>query len=175
MRKSALTASVPPLYRYDDVVNVTFRNIAMHNTGAGPRIKGRRQGNATIRDIAFQNFTLESVRTALQVDMNYETPGTTHNNSGVTATNVSFAAVSGSATTAGSFLCLQGRPCSLVSLEHIHLRAKGWDCKYFNVSVAHDVSPVLKHTSCEPVHWHPPLAKPTERQEQQRWDRDRSA
>ena len=80
---------------YDDVTNVTYRNCRcgrgrllttflagprrsrrshawccrLHELSAGPRIKGRRQGNATISDIHFENILLDGVRTGIQVDM----------------------------------------------------------------------------------------------------------
>ena len=41
----------------------------LHELSAGPRIKGRRQGNATISDIHFENILLDGVRTGIQVDM----------------------------------------------------------------------------------------------------------
>jgi polygalacturonase len=39
---------------YDDVSNITYRNVIMNRTHNGPMIKGRSQGNATIRDILFE-------------------------------------------------------------------------------------------------------------------------
>ena len=78
-------------HRYDDVWNVTYRRIALHNTRAGPRIKGRRQGNATVSGIVFENITLDGVGVGIDVDMNYETPGATNNNTGCTAANICFA------------------------------------------------------------------------------------
>lgn len=42
---------------YDDVRNVTYRNVVMDDCSAGPRIKGRRQGNATVSDITFENVS----------------------------------------------------------------------------------------------------------------------
>ena len=55
----------------------TDRDCHMHNSSGGhdlahnggPRIKGRRQGNATISDIHFENILLDGVRTGIQVDM----------------------------------------------------------------------------------------------------------
>lgn len=73
---------------YDDVVNVTYKNISLFNTAHGPRIKGRRQGNATVRDITFEDITLHDVGSGIQIDMTYETPGSTTSNIGVTAENV---------------------------------------------------------------------------------------
>ena len=46
---------------YDNVSNVTYRNCKLHQLSAGPRIKGRRQGNATISDIKFENIILDDV------------------------------------------------------------------------------------------------------------------
>ena len=152
---------------YDDVYNVTYRRISMHNSATGPRIKGRRQGNATVRDILFTNITLSGVGTGIAVDMDYETPGTTYNNSGVTAYNISYNSIEGqSSHQAGSFTCLRQRPCSLFDLHHVRIQGQGrsggdsrskstnsiWSCKYLSIASALDVRPMLKHSSCEPVH-----------------------
>lgn len=77
--------------RYEDVVNVTYQNVALYSTAAGPRLKGRRQGNATIRGVTFTNITLDNVHVGIEIDMDYETPGSTQNNSGVTAQDVRYA------------------------------------------------------------------------------------
>ena len=90
----------------DDVTNVTYRNCTLEDCGAGPRIKGRSQGNATIRDVRFENIKLHGrVQKAIQVNMDYETPGSKTNNTGVTAQNASYVNISGSSKTAASILC----------------------------------------------------------------------
>lgn len=55
---------------YDDVRNVTYRNCRLHGLSAGPRIKGRMQGNATVSDIHFVNIVLDGVKEAIQVIKN---------------------------------------------------------------------------------------------------------
>ena len=76
---------------YDDVVNVTYRDVILTDCHAGPRIKGRSQGNATVRDILFKNIEVRgSVETVVQIDMLYETPGSTHPSAGVLARNCTF-------------------------------------------------------------------------------------
>lgn len=40
---------------YDDVINVTFSNVELVRTRAGPRIKGRMQGNGTVSGVHFKN------------------------------------------------------------------------------------------------------------------------
>ena len=44
--------------RYDDVVNVTYRRVLMNRTHNGPMVKGRSQGNATVRDVLFEDVRL---------------------------------------------------------------------------------------------------------------------
>jgi polygalacturonase len=67
---------------YDDVVNVTYRDVILTDCHAGPRIKGRSQGNATVRDI---------IETVVQIDMLYETrAGSTNPSAGVLARNCTF-------------------------------------------------------------------------------------
>ena len=103
--------------------NITFRDCHMHNSSGGhdlahnggPRIKGRRQGNATISgdhhhsqttglarpefptpwrcsDIHFEDIVLDGVGVGISVDMTYETPGSTHENIGCTAKGVTYVA-----------------------------------------------------------------------------------
>ena len=83
---------------FDDVSNVTYRRCHLSKTKAGPRIKGRSQGNATVRNITFEDITLEGVGVGLEVDMNYETPGSTAKSIGCTAVGVAFRNISGSVT-----------------------------------------------------------------------------
>jgi hypothetical protein len=80
---------------YDDVVNVTYRRVTMNNTNNGPMIKGRSQGNATVRDILFEDVTLMGVHLAVTVDCVYETAGSVVPNIGVQVLNVTFRNVSG--------------------------------------------------------------------------------
>lgn len=107
---------------YDDVVNVTYRNCTLVDCANGPRIKGRRQGNATVSDILFDNILIESAGNGIQVDMDYETPGSHPTNSGVTARNVTFMNVRGTAkSTPGQLACLDTRPCDGVTLDAVDL------------------------------------------------------
>lgn len=133
---------------YDDVVNVTYRDIAMGGgSKAGPRIKGRSQGNATIRDIVFDRITLDGVTgpAGIQVDMTYETPGSTTKNTGCVARNITFRGVTGTVAAtasgarrngsvllsthhAGSLVCLPKRPCNVgLRVEHVHLASGSAD------------------------------------------------
>jgi hypothetical protein len=80
---------------YDDVTNVTYRRVLMNRTHNGPMIKGRSQGNATVRDILFEDVKLVEVYLGLTIDCDYETHGTVVPNIGVLATNVTFRNVSG--------------------------------------------------------------------------------
>lgn len=51
--------------------NVTYRRVVMNATHNGPMIKGRSQGNATVRNILFEDVQLIRVRLALTVDCVY--------------------------------------------------------------------------------------------------------
>jgi polygalacturonase len=111
---------------YDDVTNVTYRDCVLHKLHAGPRIKGREQGNATISDIHFENIRLDNVEQAIQIQMTYETPGSKAKNIGCTATGVTYKNITGTATshgmhTAGSLSCLPTRPCEQIVMEDIHI------------------------------------------------------
>ena len=139
--------------------NVTYRRVVMHNTQFGPRVKGRRQGNATIRNIRFEDISLAGTQTGIQVEMTYETPGSTTSNTGCTVENVSWANVSGSVeSSAGSIVCLKGRPCSGLGLSDVRfVNGSGakhswgtWTCEEAGGIQATGVVPV-PGTSCTGV------------------------
>jgi hypothetical protein len=150
---------------YDDVTNVTYRNIEMLNTSAGCRIKGRSQGNATISDVKFENIKLNAVNTGIEIDMTYETPGTTTHNIGVTARDITFTNVSGTTTRIDAAIgCLKGRPCEELRASGVHLSCsskKGdrWSCSYASITKAEDVSP-KPGTSCSSSEPSPPPPPP---------------
>jgi hypothetical protein len=153
---------------YDNVVNVTYRRVVMNNTHNGPMIKGRSQGNATVRDILFEDIRVYDVYLGLTIDCVYETSGSVAENIGVRAVNITFRNVSGSVTArrptrggleaglggdpsmivdaAGSFTCLPARKCS-VSLDDVHFWHSAenvtplvWACNSSEI-VASDVTP----------------------------------
>merc|ERR1711871_1789341 len=110
----------------------------MGNCKAGARIKGRSQGNATVRDVRWENITLNGVGTGIQVDMDYETPGAVSPNKGVAVIGAEFAGVRGTVTAyAAQLKCLEARPCSALHAQNVSLvAARGtkpkveWDCAY---------------------------------------------
>jgi polygalacturonase len=112
---------------YDDVTNVTYRDCVLHKLHAGPRIKGRKQGNATISDIHFENILLDNVEQAIQIQMTYDTtPPSKVKNIGCTATGVTYKNITGTATShgmhaAGSLSCLSTRPCEQLVMEDINI------------------------------------------------------
>eukprot|EP00039_Didymoeca_costata_P005028 m.77794 g.77794 ORF g.77794 m.77794 type:complete len:427 (+) comp12642_c0_seq1:133-1413(+) len=137
---------------YDDVDNVTYRDAVLHNTGAGPRIKGRSQGNATVSNIVFENIVLDSVDTAMEINMLYETPGSVDKNIGVVAVNISYINVTGSCNTPASLQCLSTRPClKSISMDDVHLKCKesSWKCSDVNLTSIKDVNP-SPGSSCHP-------------------------
>lgn len=135
---------------YDDVTNITYRRVVMNRTHNGPMIKGRSQGNATVRDILFEDVTLHEVYLAITIDCDYETAGTVLPNIGVLARDVTFRNISGTVSpprpraesqlgdarsdpsflvdAAGTFFCRENRPCSFymegVSISHASVANK---------------------------------------------------
>jgi len=148
---------------YDDVTNVTYRDIALTDAGAGPRIKGRRQGNATISNITFSNITLSNVKTALQIDMLYETPGSTAQNVGVGVRGVVWEGVRGSAQAVASLQCVEGRPCSALEAIDVDIatpaKGRAWACSHATLAEADDVKPA-PGTGCTPPPPTPPPPAP---------------
>ncbi len=109
-----------------DVTNVTFLDIVMYRTLNGPRVKGRQVGSANITNIRFIDVVLKEVQLGIAVDMFYgdsSPPNATH----VSATQLLFRNVTGSAELAGSFECWQNRPCSDIQLDGVAIEAsKSW-------------------------------------------------
>eukprot|EP01048_Picozoa_sp_COSAG05_P000257 COSAG05_NODE_7_length_42457_cov_58.929152_14_plen_432_part_00 len=133
---------------YDDVTNVTYRQVHLHDCRCGPRIKGREQGNATISDIHFEDIVMDNTATAgICVDMTYETPGSTHKNLGCTAQGVAYTNVTGSVgQSIGSLECLPTRPCS-VTMNDIEITSKfkhaTWKCKSVHAVPEGSIEPPL--------------------------------
>lgn len=134
---------------YDDVTNVTYRDVDLHGTGVGPRIKGRRQGNATISDINFQNIRLDDVQEGIGIEMTYETPGSTTKNIGCVAHNVSYINVTGTASSPGQLECLSTRPCTQVQMSNVdvkpakHPHGSEWKCSDLKVQRMGNITPNL--------------------------------
>ena len=55
----------------------------MNATHNGPMIKGRSQGNATVKNVTFEDIELHDVYLALTIDCVYETQGSVVKNKGV--------------------------------------------------------------------------------------------
>eukprot|EP00937_MAST-01D_sp_MAST-1D-sp2_P006223 g6223.t1 len=123
---------------YDDVVNVTYRNVSLRNCKAGARIKGRSQGNATVRDVRWEGISMEGSGTGVEVDMTYETPGSVSNNTGVTVIGAQFDGVRGTvAEQAAKLVCLEARPCAALHAQNVSLTAAAgskakieWSCQH---------------------------------------------
>ena len=143
---------------YDDITNVTYKDAVMVNCGNGARIKGRRQGNATISGITWHNISLgHGIKNGLVIQMDYETPGSTHNNSGCIAKDILFEGVRSPTGVklgnAGQLECLPTRKCTDVRLVDVDLQAAtGCTLKDVSGSSAADVvpascqtKPALKH------------------------------
>jgi len=153
---------------YDDITNVTYRRVVMNNTHNGPMIKGRSQGNATVSNVLFEDVTLIGVYLGLTVDCVYETEGSVQRNIGVQARNITFRNIHGTVTggagggggsrgdpsmivdSAGSFICLPARPCSVkligIAISQLNpvlnTSAPEWLCNHTQIE-ASSVNPPL--------------------------------
>ena len=113
----------------------------------------RSQGNATVSDIHFENIAMDGVGVGINVDMTYETPGSTVKNIGCVATGVTFTNISGTAKSPGSLECLKTRPCEQFAMDNVDVKYDGgdhkpWKCGNVAVSKAGPVEPALP-SSCE--------------------------
>jgi len=160
---------------YDDVLLDQYRRVVMNRTYNGPMIKGRSQGNATVKDIVFEDITLIDVFLALTIDCDYETQGSVNPNIGVKVENIVFRNISGTVIpkghrsiqgdptfltdAAGTFFGRPKRGCTF-TLEDINIRhgtasnatqPPVWSCNSTDVT-ATSVSPPLS-SSCLSHEW----------------------
>ncbi|KAK8913707.1 Exopolygalacturonase [Platanthera zijinensis] len=127
--------SIGSLGRYpneQDVVGLTVKNCTFNGTLNGVRIKTWQNGPKylEVRDLVFENITMNDVDTPIAIDQKYCPSRTCPSNlkpSRVKISNVQFNNITGTSAgkTAISIVCSDSFPCDDVQLDNIDLRYNG--------------------------------------------------
>eukprot|EP01083_Nonionella_stella_P025004 68857_1 len=127
--------------------NVTFKNILVHQTMWGIRLRTYSFFNGSVTNFKFVNITMNMVENAIDINQfnqsNYALSWTSFN-------NISFAGISGTYTKwAGHLDCSEFDPCSGLNFQNIYLTGVGKNVQGFSCSRnvygnAVNVTPPLK-------------------------------
>ncbi|XP_068303891.1 polygalacturonase At1g48100 [Pyrus communis] len=107
------------------VSNVTVRDVQMHNTLTGVRIKTWQGGSGSVRNIMFSNIQLTEVETPIVIDQFYCDKSNCQNqSSAVAVSGVNYVNIQGTYTSEPvRFACSDSSPCTGVSLDTIELKS----------------------------------------------------
>ena len=130
------TADDPGAY----IRNVTFRNMTFSHTKFAANIKSLGSYRGSVSDVVFENFVLDSVDKAINVNLYGQsataarrtTPGVHASKlAAIMVANVTFRNFRGTAKTAGTFECDANAPCTGIVMDHVHLTGTdaGYVCK----------------------------------------------
>ncbi|CAL8141889.1 unnamed protein product [Prunus armeniaca] len=107
------------------VSNVTVRDVKMHNTLTGVRIKTWQGGSGSVQNIMFSNIQVSEVATPIMIDQFYCDKSKCQNEtSAVAVSGVNYVNIQGTYTTKPvHFACSDSLPCTGVSLDTIQLKS----------------------------------------------------
>ncbi|TQD98082.1 hypothetical protein C1H46_016347 [Malus baccata] len=107
------------------VSNVTVRDVKMHSTLTGVRIKTWQGGSGSVQNIMFSNIQLTEVETPIMIDQFYCDKSKCQNQSSAVAiSGVNYVNIQGTYTSnAVHFACSDSSPCTGVSLDTIELKS----------------------------------------------------
>ena len=133
-----------------DFANITFRNCTAIGTAFGCHVKFKDEQTGRVDGVRFENIRIVNPqRYAIGINQNGQSleAGSAGVRSAVHIGNVSYVNVTGTAATAGRFVCNGGDlACKGIVMEHVHIEAKS-GCSWTNVfGSGTDVSPA----SCMP-------------------------
>ena len=115
-----------------NVTNVIFRNLTMHNTENGPRIKSCRGRGGMVKNITYENISINDVSEGIQITQYYDNIQT-----GIPPifkdfyiSNLTGTVKSGGK--AGEFDCLPESPCHDFILMNIDIKnyKESFECEY---------------------------------------------
>nr|ABD62081.1 putative style polygalacturonase [Turnera subulata] len=111
------------------VSNVTVRDVSMHNTLTGVRIKTWQGGSGSVQGITFSNVQVSGVGTPIMIDQFYCDGSICKNDSSAVAlTGINYLGIKGTYTEKPiHFACSDSMPCVGVSLSTIELTASEED------------------------------------------------
>jgi polygalacturonase len=106
------------------VANVTVRDINMHNTMSGVRIKTWQGGSGLVENVRFSNIRVSEVQTPIIIDQFYCDHASCHNQTqAVSISGVHYENIRGTFTVKPvHFACSDNAPCSDISLTNVQLQ-----------------------------------------------------
>ncbi|KAJ4771315.1 Pectin lyase-like superfamily protein [Rhynchospora pubera] len=106
------------------VANVTVRDINMHNTMSGVRIKTWQGGSGLVENVRFSNIRVSEVQTPIVIDQFYCDHASCKNQTqGVLISGVHYENIRGTFTVKPvHFACSDNTPCSDISLTNVQLQ-----------------------------------------------------
>ncbi|CAL9121246.1 Glycosyl hydrolases family 28 [Musa troglodytarum] len=105
------------------VSNITVRDVNMHNTMTGVRIKTWQGGSGSVQNIIFSNIAVSEVQTPIVIDQFYcDRSSCKNHTSAVTLSGIAYENIRGTYTVKPvHFACSDASPCSDISLTKIQL------------------------------------------------------
>ncbi|EOA23090.1 hypothetical protein CARUB_v10003877mg [Capsella rubella] len=106
------------------VSNITVRDVTMHETTNGVRIKSWQGGSGSVKQVMFSNIQVSNVANPIIIDQYYCDGGGCHNEtSAVAVSNINYINIKGTYTKQPiRFACSDSLPCTGLSLSNIALK-----------------------------------------------------
>ncbi|XP_010453593.1 PREDICTED: polygalacturonase At1g48100-like [Camelina sativa] len=106
------------------VSNITVRDVTMHETTNGVRIKSWQGGSGSVKQVMFSNIQVSDVANPIIIDQYYCDGGGCHNEtSAVAVSNINYINIKGTYTKQPiRFACSDSLPCTGISLSTIELK-----------------------------------------------------
>ncbi|XP_022565694.1 polygalacturonase At1g48100 isoform X2 [Brassica napus] len=106
------------------VSNITVRDVTMHETTNGVRIKSWQGGSGSVKQVMFSNIQVSEVANPIVIDQYYCDGGGCHNEtSAVAVSNINYINIKGTYTREPvRFACSDSLPCTGISLSTIELK-----------------------------------------------------
>ncbi|TXG54679.1 hypothetical protein EZV62_019935 [Acer yangbiense] len=105
------------------VSNITVRDVTMHNTMTGVRIKTWQGGSGSVKQVMFSNIQVSEVKTPIMIDQYYCDKSKCQNEtSAVHVSDINYMNIRGTYTEQPAhFACSDSLPCTGISLATINL------------------------------------------------------
>ncbi|KAG6383991.1 hypothetical protein SASPL_156218 [Salvia splendens] len=106
------------------VSNITVRDIVMHNTMNGVRIKTWQGGSGSVKNVQFSNIQVSEVQVPIVIDQYYcDKRSCTNQTEAVALSGINYANIRGTYTVKPvHFSCSDNAPCTEVTLMNIQLK-----------------------------------------------------
>ena len=116
-----------------NVTNVVFRNSTCFGTTNGLRIKSTRGRGGLIANITYENFVMDSVDEAIQINLQYTNASATNASATPVLRDIFITNLTSTNTIAnsGEFICLPESPCLNINLTNVSITgASVFTCQY---------------------------------------------